>query len=582
MLNPLPSSAHLRSTMEPAASVAIVRNFSAGLTHVRTATAPAVPISVGPTLIVEKPIRAPEFTQIREFRTPRNGLMLSIVVHSAIVPLLVWSLLLVPPRFANPTTAQEEAREPEYEVLLLPPIYPAGTSSSSSIAHGAGREAKSASVTPREVVQEAVGKPKYDFSGAQQVISRPPNSTKGVQTISRPDLITPPKLMYPQRLPSMVILAPPNALPSMPRRFELAKPVRLAPRKMPTSKIDEPRLVSQVSPVDAPKLYVSPAEPVAPTSAAASGANSPLSVTVTDPRGTALKSVIVVNAVTVPPESAIIPDAEISTRFAVGPSSNGISGDAASRSDGNSAGVVPSNVRASSLRQDRESSTGTGVERASGYAGTSKSENPSNNRETGPESNGGLTTAGLNKGPAGISISGGVPGRGGRASVTASIPRGSYALTIISGGNSGGASRDLGVFARTETVYTVYIPMTDVGGGPDWSLQYALVGSAPTQSSSLNGMLTPPVVLKKVQATQPKTELASDVGPVFIAGVIDESGKLQALRPLRVVDARARAAVGALAQWEFLAAQLDGKPVASKVLVGVRIVSAENVEKQSQ
>ena len=84
--------------------------------------------------------------------------------------------------------------------------------------------------------------------------------------------------------------------------------------------------------------------------------------------------------------------------------------------------------------------------------------------------------------------------RGVRVVAAGSIPRGSSALTITSVGSSGGATRDLGVFSRGDTVYTVYIPMADAGGGPDWPIEYALMNSA----LAGNGLLTPPVALKKI------------------------------------------------------------------------------------
>jgi len=179
----------------------------------------------------------------------------------------------------------------------------------------------------------------------------------------------------------------------------------------------------------------------------------------------------------------------------------------------------------------------------------------------------------------GISISGDMLGSSGPAAATSPIPHGSYALTIISGGSSGGASRDLGVFSRTDTVYTVYIPMTDAGGGPDWSMQYALISPAPAGNGLSNGLLTPPVVLKKVQATVPKTGLTANSGLVFVTGIIDENGKLAASRAIRALDGRARSALNALAQWQFLAAQLNGKQVACKVLIGVSVLPTEEVGK---
>jgi hypothetical protein len=136
---------------------------------------------------------------------------------------------------------------------------------------------------------------------------------------------------------------------------------------------------------------------------------------------------------------------------------------------------------------------------------------------------------------------------------------------IISGGASGGASRDLGVFSRSETVYSVSIPMTDAGGGPDWTMQYAL--RDPAEAGA--GLLVPPIAQKKIAATIKPSQISVDAGPVFISAIIDENGKLLSPKPVRVQDTRSQAAIHALEQWEFLPAQLDGKPIACKVLVGV-------------
>jgi hypothetical protein len=69
---------------------------------------------------------------------------------------------------------------------------------------------------------------------------------------------------------------------------------------------------------------------------------------------------------------------------------------------------------------------------------------------------------------------------------------------------------------------------------------------------------------------------------VLVTGVIDENGKLQALRAIRTSDVRAQSAVDALAQWEFLPAQINGKPVASKILIGVAVSPAWEVGKPNR
>ena len=84
-------------------------------------------------------------------------------------------------------------------------------------------------------------------------------------------------------------------------------------------------------------------------------------------------------------------------------------------------------------------------------------------------------------------------------------------------------------------------------------------------------MLVPPFAQKKVAATVVRSQFAGEQGPVFVTGTIDESGKLQSLRSIRSQDPRAQPAIRALQQWEFLPAQMDGRPVASKVLIGVTV-----------
>ena len=73
-------------------------------------------------------------------------------------------------------------------------------------------------------------------------------------------------------------------------------------------------------------------------------------------------------------------------------------------------------------------------------------------------------------------------------------------------------------------------------------------------------------------STSKDTQGAGEQGPVFITGTIDETGKLQSLRSIRSQDPRSQPAIHALQQWQFLPAQLDGRSVASKVLIGVTAV----------
>jgi len=325
--------------------------------------------------------------------------------------------------------------------------------------------------------------------------------------------------------------------------------------------------------MDAKSVPLAPSQREVPNGADISGPSLPATSAAEDPQEMPLKSVIVINAVMVPPSDLVIPEAEMNSRFLVGPSRDAT----AEIEQRTGAGARASDLVEDSALASGGHGQGKGAEHPDSLDGNAKSGslNPELRAASGSPSGSGADStvaAGENKGLVGISISGGVPARNGRALATHSSPRGSYGLTIISGGNSGGASRDLGVFARSDTVYTIYIPMIEVGGGPDWPMQYALV--SPAQSSLPNALLTPPVVLKKTPATLPATYLRANPGPAFVTGMIDENGQLKGLRAVRTMDAKAQAAIRSLEQWEFQPAQLEGTPVPSKILVGVSFMPA--------
>jgi len=515
-------------------------------------------------------------------------------LHTAMAAVVFSVPMFVPTRLMNVRdNAPDFDTQVEYQPLFLPTLPRlAETSASAKPKIGSGQEPRSVPDALGAVVAAEppiLSRPKRDYAGAQTIVSNFPDSTKGVQTIRRPDLVSPPKLSYPLRLPSLVALPTPS-IPA-PAALRLQKSVLSKPKVPPTVRAVEPPVPAPALTVEIPKLSVPPAEPVPPKMTPPSEPSLPAAATAV-PAGSAPKAVVVINAVSVPPPPAlVIPDAELTSRFVVGPSREAtVVATASETASGKLAAAGASNAGEKLPHPSQENGTGTRVvlapeakgsapaEVGGSYAGAASTGTLSNMGAQPGSGNATVTPPG-NKGLAGISISGGVPGRSGRVVAASPIARGSYALTIISGGTSGGASRDLGVFSRSDTVYTVYIPMTDAGGGPDWPMQYALMNPAQAHNGLPNGLLIPPVVLKKSQATAPKTEFTVNSGPVFVTGIIDENGKLQALRAMRALDGRTQSAVNALAQWEFLAAQLDGKPVASKVLIGVSVMPVEKVEK---
>jgi hypothetical protein len=494
-------------------------------------------------------------------------MLFSGAFHVVAIVALVW----LPALFPSPVVIDRYDRKstevaPAYEPLTLP-LLPKLTSSDSG-------SRKSAALAP-PTRSSAAAEPmpiKRDYAGPQEIISELPNAVNRVQTIRRPDLVSPPNLKFPLRLQSVVMLPAPAVPKFAPRKVEIQIPI-------PAATVELPKLVSVPQPVSE-----IPSEPASAKAAVQPVAeSSPVVELEAVPR----KSVIVVNAVNVAPDLSVqIPDAQLSGNFVVGPSLGTVALAKSSSGDGKAAETSAAKNGASTYKG---SGAGTESDKGTGASGSPSASAGGNVAGTGLNSgiaagNGAASHSGTsgvgigNAGPSGkgntssgaggISISGGSPGRIGASASRTVSPGRSYGITIISGGSSGGAGRDMGVFDRSETVFSVAIPMGDAGGGPDWPMQYSLKN----QATSGSGLLVPPFAQKKFSASMARVQGAGEHGPVFITGTIDETGKLQSLRCIRTQDARSQTAIHALQQWEFLPAQLDGRPVASKVLIGVTVV----------
>jgi len=521
---------------------------------------------LAPIPLARKRLKPPALKMLpRKVRT--TGLLASAALHVVLITALIWLPLLFPsPVVVENYTDSKPPVAADYEPLVMPklPQLAADASGGTTPSAPAAR-ARSAAAQPIDSPPPL----KRDYAGPQEIVSYFPNAVNRVQTIRRPDLVAPPNLKFPLRLQSMVILPAPAAPRFSARRTEVQVPIPEATVVLPKL-VSVPELVSTV-----------PAEP-APSTAAVQPTTVSSPVVELTPR----KAIIVVNAVSVAPDPAVqIPDAQLSGNFVVGPSlGTAVPQKSLAGGDGRSAETAGPNNSTAVSQPYKGSSAGTDITNGGGASSHSAGAGNGNIPGTGtgiapvagPGSGNGAPARGNGSGSAsgrstnnggtgGISISGGIPGRnGGIGSRTAPLSR-SYGMTIISGGSSGGAGRDMGVFDRSETVFSVAIPMADSGGGADWPMQYAMLNH--TQPGE--GLLVPPFAQKKVAATMARSQVAGEHGPVFISGVIDETGKLQALRSIRAQDVRSQPAIQALQQWQFLPAQLDGQPVASKVLIGV-------------
>jgi hypothetical protein len=527
--------------------------------------APTRRFALAPAPALKKLIKPPALKLLPR-PTYTKGILLSSAFHAVAISALIWLPILFPsPVVIDAYKHKNTEVVSAYEPLILPSLMRIAASDS------AGRGSAGPAPQTRSSAAAKIPLREPDFAGPQEIISDFPNAVNRVQTIRRPDLVAPPELKFPLRLQSVVQMPAPAAPQFSPQRTEVQVPI-------PEATVALPQLVSVRQPVATPAEPASAKAALQPTAV-----NSP----VVELQATTRKSIIVVNAVSVAPDPAAqIPDAQLTGNFVVGPSLGRVVLEKSSPvGDGHSAESAAVNNGTAVSQPYKGGSAGTHIANGDG-AGSSHSSSAGNGNiagtgtgiapVAGPGSgsgapvrgNSGVTGRGTasSSGAGGISISGGSPGRnGGLGSRSVPLSR-SYGITIISGGSSGGAGRDMGVFDRSETVFSVAIPMGDAGGGPDWPMQYAMLNHGEPGA----GLLVPPFAQKKVAATMPRTQLAAEQGPVFVSGVIDETGTLQSLRSIRA-DARSQPAIQALQQWQFLPAQLDGRPVASKVLIGVTV-----------
>jgi hypothetical protein len=519
-------------------------------------------LALAPAPASKKRIKPPALKLLPR-STYTKGLLLSTGFHAVAIAALIWLPALFPrPVVMNVYETRKEAIAFNQEPLVLPLLPRLTASDSGSLASAAPVRRTHSSAPANPLL------PRRDYAGPQEIVSDFPNAVNHVQTIRRPDLVAPPELKFPLRLQSMVIL-PPAVTPRLaaqPRQEPRRPSIARAEVPIPEATVTLPKLMTAP-----PQVPAAAAEP-APPKVAEVPPPSAVSSSVVELQITPRKSVIVVNAVSAAPDPALqIPDAQLTGNFVVGPSLGTTApGRSAAGGNGRSAETgLPKDT--THVSQPDKSSNG-GTETATGASGGHSAVTGSGNSAGlgAGITSGGATGSGSGS-TSGISISGGSPDRNG-ATVSRSLPMNrSYGITIISGGSSGGAGRDMGIFDRSETVFSVAIPMSDAGGGADWPMQYSLMNHA----QSGPGMVVPPFAQKKVAATITRAQLAGAQGPVFISGTIDEAGKLQSLRTIRALDARAQPAIHALQQWEFLPAQLDGRPVASKVLIGVTVTAEE-------
>ena len=451
----------------------------------------------------------------------------------------------------------------------------------------------------------------FAYPGPQPLVSAPPMAKLGIQTILQPMLKNPPILQKTYALPNLAIAPAPAPV-------EPAKPVmkvqsgRLATRHI-ESLVKAPKMTLPVAESSAMPDLTTDAGPMpqAPPPKPIPQPARPSDVPVNS-RGQ--QGLLVLNAIPPPPDViAKVPLGEARSLFAVAPGESTVISDPSAGSKGGGGSSKPTGNGTPSDNANGDAiadvpagggsgmgSSGSGVGTGAKYGNGTGSglnsgvEGSGNGRGsaagTGTGSGGG-NALGSGKGAGssagtggfpGISIRGGNYGNGSSGIHPKLTPRnqGSYGMTITSTASSGGGLPDFGVF-QNQKVYTVYLDMrvSDDDKAPSWTLQYAVLQPPADPSTGIsikvNGVPTPPyATLKQIPELTPDQATACAGKMIVIAGILTADGKLEQLSVKKTPDPQVNSVVtDALSNWSFQPSQVDGKVVALKVLMGVRLVA---------
>jgi hypothetical protein len=537
---------------------------------------------------------------------PGRGLGLSILAHQlaflAIVLLTRYGYLgYIQPSIVVKPQLDLTRSTP---ILVLPTL---GGGSEGSGQRGGG-EGSAGTISSGLRAQSRRG---FAYPGLQAMVSNPPNSTPGIQTILQPSLPDLPRLRRYVPLPNIV--QPP---PAAAANAAHAEPLVVKSEGLALRPVD--------APVAAPKLTL----PVAAESKISDLVESkpqlpqravpdPVEASEVSGAGKNQSGLLVLNAIPPPPDvTARIPRGEARSVFAVSPGDVTVIAEpaAGTKAGGTASMAAGSGSGADLPRGDTVAEIaggGGGTDHGQAGSGTGSGGRYGNAHGSGLNSDGAgggkgrgsgtgpglgtgsVTGAGSGSGAGSAPGGGGFPGitiQGGRygngntgtmMSKTEPRRQTSYNMNIVSTASSGGGLPDFGVF-QNEKVYTVYLDMRadDNHPVPSWTLQYAVLqpaaGGPGSTASRIQGTPTPPyAMLKEVPEFAP--ELVSKWGRRLIvaSAILDTTGKLEQVSVRQSPENQlAGPLVEALRNWIFEPAQIDGRPVALKILLGIRLAAS--------
>lgn len=548
-------------------------------------------------------------------RLPIRGLIYSLILHEIAIGAMIFIPPILGPRHPDWPDKEWETTMIPKGVLYLPQL-------------GGGHEGAS----PKKAAARASAGPKGPapvksrrgptFAGNQEIVSNPPNPTNHIQTILQPDLPHPPTLKGLVPLPNMVLLAKAPPPPPPPKPMVRQKPAPPAVKPPPPVRKEAfvphvPKVtLSGPQPVEAPNLTLPAPQPPATAALtpvpAAPPAPAPPEKTAERPpapqRPQALpgdESRSARNLLALSPMASLqnasprIPKGESRGQFAISrhPAEN-------NSAPGMGAGASNSSTAANGVGSAEATGAGNGT--GTGGGGTGGSAAGGGGMEiiggvgggngggggsgSGSGSGSGIghgagsgvgSGSGAGSGPgagpfAGMTIQG-AEGPAGAVTIPGSTKApshqdegGSYGMTVVSTGNSGGGVGDFGVF-QNEAVFTVYLNPAETADDPmpPWALQYALL--QPT-GGQMQDLLPPMAVRKRVPLWAPDLIERYKGQEIVLSGVISDTGRMGQFKILQSPNGQLDEALRlALGQWVFRPATLNGNPVAVKVVLGVPV-----------
>ena len=565
---------------------------------------------IAPATKPRKPAPLPQLTfpEVDRGYLPGRALFLSAVVHElAIVAIFLLAFTLSRTRLPKHLEVSQLIDFRDSKGIVYLPVLGGGEEGNGHAGGAPGVAHKTPSSPAPSRSSKGV-----TFPGPQPILSNPPNPTNQNQTVLHPSPEKPTVLKQFVPLPNIVKMGR-SALP--------------LPKNLLAERTDMPELNVPPAPkvIEQPKLELpataavpEPIRPAAETKrAAAPKAMQAPKVKTLPTEGADLDTIVSLSPTPTMLEPTLkLPDGEARGRFAVSPEANVTT----EKSPGSTpvgadtAAAIGHQPEAPSGNLVSEIRTGSGtglggltITGGGGGVGTGASADKGSGKGgTGTASaHGSGTGVGLGTGPGTTSASGSGAGSGsGKGSLPGLTIQGTsgaygngaavvkshvdgiklpsqmaYGMTVVSLASSGGGLPDVGAFSD-EKVYTVYVDMraTPEDPAPSYTLQYALLQPpAGADSASPQVGLTPPYPVKK-EIPEMNAELIRRYirRLVIVYATMGTDGKLQKLSVRESPDVRFnRPILAALNQWRFRPAQLNGQPVALKVLVGIPILPFE-------